>query len=82
MEANLRAGERGVSESEIAALSERVAVLERIIVIEKRTWPTRLIALTEVRVLVARKNGRSQSEASDLAVTGQQFKYGHYQLDR
>ena len=35
MEANLRAGERGASESEIAALSERVAVLERIIVDRK-----------------------------------------------
>ena len=35
MEANLRAGERGASESEITALSERVAVLERIIVDRK-----------------------------------------------
>ena len=32
MEANLRAGERGASESAITALSERVDVLERIIV--------------------------------------------------
>ena len=35
VEANLRLGERGASESEIAALSERVAVLERIIVDRK-----------------------------------------------
>ena len=34
-EANLRAGERGASESELTALSERVAVLERIIVDRK-----------------------------------------------
>ena len=35
VEANLRAGERGAPESEITALSERVAVLERIIVDRK-----------------------------------------------
>ena len=35
VEANLRAGERGASESEVAALSQRVAVLERIIVDRK-----------------------------------------------
>ena len=42
VEANLRAGERGASESEITALSERVAVLERIIV--DRKTDLRLIA--------------------------------------
>ena len=35
LETNLREGERGASESEMAALSERVAVLERIIVDRK-----------------------------------------------
>ena len=35
LEANCREGERGASESEMAALSERVAVLERIIVDRK-----------------------------------------------